>query len=57
MTLGAITTGRTHVHADWVVGLDTVHARSAPRFRRAEVRTRARHYLMGLLSPVERKNG
>ncbi len=57
MTVGATTTIRDHPQADWLAGLDTLHARIAPRFRRAEVRTRARHYLMGLLSPVERKNG
>ena len=58
MTVGATTTiRRDHPQADWLAGLDTLHARIAPRFRRAEVRTRARHYLMGLLSPVERKNG
>jgi SRSO17 transposase len=37
--------------------LDAVHTRIAPRFRRAEARTRARRYLDGLLSPIERKNG
>src|SRR6266446_10198750 len=37
--------------------LAKLHARIAPRFRRAEVRTRARHFLEGLLAPVERKNG
>ncbi len=37
--------------------LAELHARIAPRFRRAEVRTRARHFLQGLLAPVERKNG
>ncbi len=37
--------------------LAELHARIAPRFRRAEVRTRARHFLEGLLAPVERKNG
>jgi SRSO17 transposase len=31
--------------------------RIAPRFRRAEVRERARRFLQGLLAPVERKNG
>src|SRR5260221_12976388 len=40
-----------------VEGVAEVHARIAPRFRRAEVRTRARHFLEGLLAPVERKNG
>src|SRR5438552_1893566 len=37
--------------------LAELHARIAPRFRRAEVRTRARRFLEGLLAPVERKNG
>ena len=37
--------------------LAEVHARIAPRFRRAEARARARRYLAGLLAPVERKNG
>jgi SRSO17 transposase len=37
--------------------LAELHARIAPRFRRAEVRTRARHFLQGLLAPIERKNG
>ncbi len=41
----------------WLAGLDQLHARIAPRFRRAEVRARARRYLRGLLSDVERKNG
>src|SRR6266568_1140600 len=37
--------------------LAKLHARIAPRFRRAEVRTRARHFLEGLLAQVPRKNG
>src|SRR6266700_7010890 len=37
--------------------LAKLHARIAPRFRRAEVRSRARRFLEGLLAPVERKNG
>src|SRR2546423_9257362 len=37
--------------------LAELHARIAPRFRRAEVRRRAQHFLEGLLAPVERKNG
>jgi SRSO17 transposase len=37
--------------------IDIVHSRIAPRFRRAEARTRARRYLAGLLAPVERKTG
>src|SRR4051795_7427802 len=41
----------------WAGGLDALHAQIAPRFRRPEVRARARRYLDGLLAPVERKNG
>src|SRR5919202_1407264 len=41
----------------WAAGLDRLHARVAHRFRRPEVRRRARRYLHGLLGPVERKNG
>jgi SRSO17 transposase len=41
----------------WAAGLDALHARIAPRFRRAEVRARARRYLAGLLGRAERKNG
>jgi SRSO17 transposase len=41
----------------WAAGLDQLHARVAQRFRRPEVRERARRYLQGLLGPVERKNG
>jgi SRSO17 transposase len=37
--------------------LAKMHERIAPRFRRAEVRSRARRFLEGLLAPVERKNG
>ncbi len=37
--------------------LAKLHARIAPRFRRAEVRTRARHFLEGWLAQVPRKNG
>jgi SRSO17 transposase len=46
----------TTIH-QWAAGLDALHARIAHRFRRPEVRQRARHYLAGLLGPVERKNG
>ena len=38
-------------------GLDALHARIASRFRRAEVRMRAKRYLTELLDQVERKNG
>ena len=41
----------------WAAGLEALHARIAPRFRRPEPRRRARAYLRGLLAPVERKNG
>jgi len=41
----------------WATGLDGLHARIAPRFRRAEARTRVRQYLAGLLSQIDRKNG
>jgi hypothetical protein len=37
--------------------LDEVQVRIGPRFRRAEVRRRARRFLDGLLAPVARKNG
>ena len=41
----------------WAAGLDALHERVAHRFRRAEVRERARRYLAGLLGPVARRNG
>jgi len=47
----------TTVPACWTATLDTLHTRIAPRFRRAEARTRVRRYLTALLAPVERKNG
>jgi SRSO17 transposase len=43
--------------AAWHATLDAIHTRIAGHFRRAEARTRARRYLEGLLSAVERKNG
>lgn len=42
---------------DWCTEVDGLHARIAPRFYRAEVRQRAKRYLLGLLERVERKNG
>ena len=42
---------------EWMGELETLHARIAPRFERAEPRRRALVYLTGLLSAVERKNG
>jgi SRSO17 transposase len=41
----------------WAAGLDTLHARIAGRFARAEPRRRALAYLRGLLGNVGRKNG
>lgn len=41
----------------WSEALADLHARIAGRFRRPEVRERARRYLAGLLGRVERKNG
>jgi SRSO17 transposase len=41
----------------WLAGLDTLFARVAARFGRVEPRRQARLYLMGLLAPLERKNG
>src|ERR671917_934515 len=41
----------------WVDLVAELHGRIAHRFARAEVRERARRYLVGLLERVERKNG
>jgi SRSO17 transposase len=41
----------------WLSGLDDLFARVAGRFGRVEPRRQARLYLMGLLAPVQRKNG
>ncbi|GAB2940483.1 IS701 family transposase [Nonomuraea sp. N2-4H] len=41
----------------WLAGFDELFARVAGRFGRVEPRRRARGYLLGLLAPVERKNG
>ena len=41
----------------WAAGLEALQARLAEQFVRREPRERARAYLKGLLSPVERKNG
>jgi len=41
----------------WAGCLDEVQAHIAGRFARSEQRQRARAYLQGLLSPIERKNG
>ena len=55
---GAIDTSEERaIIAGWRAGLDGLHARIAGRFKRAEVRERARRYLAGLLDRVDRKNG
>src|SRR5918912_4041426 len=41
----------------WAAQLDDLCTRIARRFSRIEPRRRARAYLQGLLSPLERKNG
>jgi hypothetical protein len=41
----------------WAAGLQTLHARIASRFARAEPRRWSLAYLRGLLSNVGRKNG
>src|SRR5215217_5517958 len=43
--------------ADWRARMEALHVRITGRFRRSEVRERARRYLAGLLERVERKNG
>jgi SRSO17 transposase len=50
-------TGDRKMARSWTEELDAVGERIAPRFARSEVRDRARDYLRGLLSAVERKNG
>ncbi len=57
MTLDGDTTYQRRDIEAWQAGLDSLHARIAPRFRRREVRQRAKCYLLGLLARVERKNG
>jgi SRSO17 transposase len=42
---------------DWTAELEQVARRLRPRFARAEMRTRGRRYLLGLLSGAARKNG
>ena len=57
MTVPPVADPLDEATADPRAVIEGVHARIAPRFRRAEARTRARRYLAGLLGPVERKNG
>ncbi|MFI6823244.1 IS701 family transposase, partial [Micromonospora sp. NPDC050187] len=48
----------TDVDVDrWHAELDRLHARIGGRFRRSEPRRRARQYLCGLVSGLDRKNG
>jgi SRSO17 transposase len=54
------TIGTSEVRAEiagWRAGLERLHGRIAGRFKRAEVRDRARRYLAALLERVDRKNG
>ncbi|WP_192767359.1 IS701 family transposase [Plantactinospora soyae] len=41
----------------WHAELDQLHGRIAARFRRAEPRRRARQYMCGLVTSLDRKNG
>ena len=41
----------------WTAAFEEVCERIGPCFARSETRNRARAYLQGLLSPIERKNG
>ena len=43
--------------ARWVAHLQNLFARIGRRFGRREMQERALQYLVGLLSPLERKNG
>jgi SRSO17 transposase len=43
--------------SNWAEQFDALVERIGPYFARSEARARARDYLVGLLSPVERKNG
>jgi SRSO17 transposase len=42
---------------DWAQGLEQLHSRIAPHFRRAEPRRRAHAYLEAMISSCRRKNG
>ena len=44
------------VEQEWVQALDDLMVRIGDRFARSESRERAKNYIKGLLSPVERKN-
>jgi len=51
------TTISQHTVQGWATELEQVHRRVARHFVRSEPRQRVRAYLVGLLSPIERKNG
>ena len=51
------TTISQHTVQGWATELEHVHRRVARHFVRSEPRQRVRAYLVGLLSPIERKNG
>ena len=60
MAYGASTQGQPPDAAEveqWVTELDHIVERVSPHFARTATRQRARAYLQGLLSSVERKNG
>lgn len=42
---------------DWIANLENLFAHIGHRFGRIEMQQRALEYLVGLLSPLERKNG
>jgi SRSO17 transposase len=52
----AVAAGHSVVPADWRVRFDELMSLVAGRFRRVEPRRTARAFVLGLLSPVERKN-
>jgi len=52
----AVAAGRSVDAAGWRVLFDELMSLVAGRFRRAEPRRIAREFVLGLLSPVERKN-
>jgi hypothetical protein len=43
--------------SDWAAELDSVAGVIGPRFSRRDLRAHPEHYLRGLISRVERKNG
>src|SRR3954447_19046397 len=55
--MGGVPVDDITVLEDWGETLADVQRRSAPRFRRVEVRERVGRYLAGLLARIERKTG